>query len=98
MTDSDPPHASRATQPLQELREILEAVKGSGDAARVHAALIDVVDGLIGHAQRQARAIDDLRSDMSHKQGIVSGIAGGAREPAGRRLEPVRSADDALDL
>ena len=98
MTDSDPPHASRATQPLLELRDVLQAARGSGDAERVHAALIDVVDGLISHAQRQARAIDDLRSDMSHKQGIVSGIAGGARKSAGRKPEPVRSADDALDL
>ena len=41
------------------------------------------MDGLITHAERQARAIDDMRSDLSHKQGVVTKIGGGEfREPA----------------
>ena len=80
--DDDGPQASRARQPLAELRRILREARGADHPGRLHAALIDAVDGLIAHAERQARAIEDLRSDLGHKQGIVTHIGGGAREPA----------------
>ncbi len=35
------------------------------------------MDGLVSHVERQARAIDELRSDLLHKQGIVTKIDGG---------------------
>ena len=59
------------------MRGILDEARTSDDAERVHSALIDVVDGLITHAEKQARIIDDLCSDMGHKQGIVTKIGGG---------------------
>ena len=75
--------ATRARQPLAELRRTLRDARGAEDAGRLHAALIDVLDGLIAHAERQARAVEDLRSDLGHKQGIVTNIGGGTfREPA----------------
>lgn len=81
--DDDGVSATRARQPLAELRRILREVRGAEDAGRLHAGLIEVVDGLIAHVERQARAVEDLRSDLGHKQGIVTNIGGGAfREPA----------------
>ncbi|MGI3902271.1 MAG: hypothetical protein ACRYGP_30000 [Janthinobacterium lividum] len=35
------------------------------------------MDGLVSHVERQARAIDELRSDLLHKQGIVTKIGAG---------------------
>ncbi len=97
-TENDAAQTSRATQPLQELRDILQGARTSDDAERIHAALVEVVDGLISHGQRQARAIDDLRSDMGHKQGIVSDIRGGEhREPSDKTVL-IESANDELDL
>ena len=75
--DDDGPGASRARQPLAELRAALQDVRTADDAERVHSVLIDVVDGLLTHVQRQARAVEDLRSDLGHKQGIVTRIGGG---------------------
>ncbi len=81
--DDDGASATRARQPLTELRRTLREVRGTEDARRLHAGLIEVVDGLIAHAERQARAVEELRSDLGHKQGIVTNIGGGAfREPA----------------
>jgi hypothetical protein len=68
---------SRATQPLIELREILLEARNADDAERIHAALIDVAEALITHAEGQASMIADLRSDLEHKQGIVTRIGGG---------------------
>lgn len=68
---------SRARQPLADLRRTLQDARMADDAQRIHVALIDVVDGLLSHAERQARAVDDLRSDLGHKQGIVTRIGGG---------------------
>ncbi len=68
---------SRARQPLSELRAILQEARSADDAERIHVALIDVVDGLITHAENQARAVEDMHSDMAHKQGIVTKIGGG---------------------
>lgn len=76
MKAQDPNGASRATQPLAALREILVSGR-TAKPAELNAVLIDVVDGLITHAEKQARLIEDLRSDISHKQGIVSNIGGG---------------------
>ena len=79
----DGPQATRARYPLAHLRQILQEAREAEDAERIHVALIDVVDGLVSHAERQARAIDELRSDLLHKQGIVTKIGGGEfRSPA----------------
>jgi hypothetical protein len=80
---NDGPQATRARHPLNHLRQTLQEARDADDAERVHVALIDAVDGLITHAERQARAIEDLRSDLSHKQGVVTRIGGGEfAEPA----------------
>ena len=73
----DGPHTTGARYPLAHLRQILQEAREAEDAERIHVALIDVVDGLVSHAERQARAIDELRSDLLHKQGIVTKIGGG---------------------
>ena len=75
--ENDSATPSRARQPLGELRQILLEARAADDAERIHVALVDVVDGLITHAQHQTRAINDMRSDMTHKQGIVTKIGGG---------------------
>jgi hypothetical protein len=75
--DHDGAGASRARQPLSELRRVLLDARTAEDPERVHAALIDIVDGLLTHAELQARAVEDLRSDLGHKQGIVTKIGGG---------------------
>ncbi len=67
----------KATQPLRELRAILLEARNAEDAERIHAALIDVTEALITHAEKQADLIVDLRSDLEHKQGIVTKIGGG---------------------
>ena len=76
-TTDDSSQASRARHPLNHLRQTLQEARSADDAERVHVALIDAVDGLITHAERQARTIEDLRSDLGHKQGIVTRIGGG---------------------
>lgn len=82
-TTGDGPQATRARYPLSHLRETLEQARNADDAERIHVALIDVLDGLIGQTERQARTIEDLRSDLGHKQSIVTNIGGGAfRETA----------------
>ena len=67
--------ASRMHQPFAALRRSLQEARTADDAERIHVALVDVVDGLIAHVERQARAIDDMRSDLSHKQGWSRGSA-----------------------
>jgi hypothetical protein len=98
--DSDTPRTSRATQPLLELQEILQEARTSDDAERIHAALIEVVDQLITHAQKQAKAIEDLRSDVSHKQGIVTSIDGSDYKMRANTPASVQNneANDPLDL
>ena len=76
-TNDDRPQAIRARHPLNHLRQTLQEARDADDAGRVHVALIDAVDGLITHAERQARVIEDMRSDLSHKQGVVTRIGGG---------------------
>ena len=73
----DGPQTNRARHPLNHLRRTLQEARDADDAERVHVALIDAVDGLITHAEGQARAIEDMRSDLSHKQGVVTKIGGG---------------------
>ena len=75
--NDDGPQATRARHPLDHLRQTLQEARNADDAERVHVALIDAVEGLITHAERQARVIDDMRSDLSHKQGVVTKIGGG---------------------
>ena len=98
-TTDDGPQTAR--YPLNHLRQVLHEARSVDDAGRIHVALIDAVDGLITHAERQARAIEDMRSDLGHKQGIVTRIGGGdfraltstepmSTEPMSREL---RSAD-----
>ena len=87
--NDDSPQVTRARHPLNHLRQTLQEARNADDAERVHVALIDAVDGLITHAERQARAIEDMRSDLSHKQGVVTKIGGGDFvEPAA--TEPLR--------
>ena len=73
----DGPQVTRARHPLNHLRQTLQEARSADDAERIHVALIDAVDGLITHAERQARAIEDMRSDLGNKQGIVTKIGGG---------------------
>ncbi|MGI3899777.1 MAG: hypothetical protein ACRYGP_17595 [Janthinobacterium lividum] len=75
--DDDGPQTTRARYPLAHLRQILQEARDANNAERIHVALIDTVDGLVSHVERQARAIDELRSDLLHKQGIVTKIGGG---------------------
>lgn len=75
--NGDGPQATHARQKLSELRESLREARTSDDADQVHSALIEAVEGLIAHVEKQARIIDDLCSDMGHKQGIVTRIGGG---------------------
>ena len=39
--------------------------------------MLDVAEALIAHTERQAGMIAALRSDLEHKQGIVTRIGGG---------------------
>lgn len=76
-TDDDGLRTSRARTSLSHLRQALQEAREAHDAERIHGALVDAVDGLVLHAESQARAIDELRSDLVHKQGIVTRIGGG---------------------
>lgn len=76
-TDDDGPQTTRARDPLAHLRQPLQEARDGDDAERIHVALLDTVDGLVSHVERQARAIDELPSDLLHKQGIVTKIGGG---------------------
>ena len=73
----DGPQTNRARHPLNHLRRTLQEARDADDAERVHVALIEAVEGLITHAERQARAIEEMRSDLSYKQGVVTKIGGG---------------------
>lgn len=88
--------ASRMRQPFAALRRSLQEARTADDAERIHVALVDVVDGLIAHVERQARAIDDMRSDLSHKQGVVTRIGGGTfvRPSTPRRLREFASSSN----
>ena len=47
---------------------------------------VDAIDGLITHAERQARTVEDLRSDPGHEPGIARRIGDRAfaeQAPAG---------------
>ena len=69
-------HVGQEELAVLSLRDVLRDAKTSGDAARIQTVLIEVVDGLITQLARQARAIEDMRSDLTHKQGIVTKIDG----------------------
>lgn len=89
----DGPQATRARHPLDHLRRTLQDARDADDAERVHVALIEAVEGLITHAERQVRVIDDMRSDLSHKQGVVTRIGGGdfVEPPSAERLREFAS-------
>ena len=59
---------NRPRYPLNHLRLVLQEARDADDAERIHTGLIDAVDGLIAHAERQARAVEELRSDLGYKQ------------------------------
>ena len=58
------------------LRELLARTKIMSDPERL-TGLVEVVETLIGQLARHASVIEELRSDMTHKQGIVTKIGGG---------------------
>ena len=59
------------------LRELLARTRTMSDPETRLAGLIDVVESLVGQLGRHASVIEELRSDMTHKQGIVTRIGGG---------------------
>ena len=59
------------------LRDLLARTKTASDPETRLTGLIDVVEGLIEQLGRHASVIEELRSDMTHKQGIVTKIGGG---------------------
>jgi predicted house-cleaning noncanonical NTP pyrophosphatase (MazG superfamily) len=73
-------HVSQLELQAAELRELLKEARNSDDAERVHVALIETIEALIEQLGKHARLIEDLRSDMTHKQGIVTKIGGGDYE------------------
>ena len=75
--NTDDPQTSRSRLSLSSLRDTLQAARTSDSSARINAGLMDVMDGLITHADLQHHEIADLRSDLVHKQGIVTNIGGG---------------------
>lgn len=85
MSDSN----SKATQPLAALADLLAEARTTADSPRLHAALIEVIDGLIAHVAKQAKMIEDLRSDLGHKQSIVTMIGGGDYAPQQDNTAPV---------
>ena len=74
---SDDPQASRSRLSLRGMRDKLTAAGTVGGTERMQAVLMDVLDGLITHAELQHKELADLRSDLVHKQGIVTKIGGG---------------------
>ena len=87
---------STTTKPLTTLREVLAEVRTSDDARRVHEALIEVIDGLIAHVDKQNGLIAALQSDLSHKQGIVTAMDGGSYKGPRTPVDPAEA--DAFDL
>ena len=59
------------------LRGLLARVKTASDPETRLTGLMDVVESLIEQLARHASVIEELRSDMTHKQGIVTKIGGG---------------------
>jgi hypothetical protein len=76
-SDKETTGQTRARPKLADLRAILDEAREMDDAERIHVALIEIVDGLITHAEVQAKMMDDMASDLGHKQGIVTKIGGG---------------------
>jgi hypothetical protein len=75
--DQDNSHVRESEREAAALRELLNKAKKTELPDNKLAILIDVVDSLIEQFARHARAIDELRSDLTHKQGIVTNIGGG---------------------
>ena len=59
------------------LRDLLARTRTMSDPETRLTGLIEVVESLIGQLARHAGVIEELRSDMTHKQGIVTKIGGG---------------------
>ena len=75
--DQDNTHVREPEREAAALRDVLAKARRTEEPDNKLAILIDVVDSLIEQLGRQARAIDELRSDLTHKQGIVTKIGGG---------------------
>lgn len=76
--EDDGSDLSRVRRSLAELRASLRAMATSGSVEQAQAALVDVVDGLLTHVERQSRALQDVRSDLGREQVIVTRKGGGA--------------------
>ena len=87
---------SASTKPLAALREVLVEARTADDAERIHAALIEVVEGLLAHVDKQNDLIAALQSDLSHKQGIVTAMDGGLYKGPRQPVDPADA--DAFDL
>ncbi len=59
------------------LRDLLARTKTMSDPETRLTGLIDVVESMIAQLGRHAGVIEELRSDLTHKQGIVTKIGGG---------------------
>lgn len=70
-------HVYQTEHEVLALRDLVKDARNSTSLDGRLTALVGVVEALIGQLGKQARLIEDLRSDMTHKQGIVSNIAGG---------------------
>lgn len=70
-------HVCRTERDVIALRELLNEARNSKNMERIRDALIETIEGVIEQLRKQARLVEDLRSDMGHKQGIVTKIGGG---------------------
>ncbi len=70
-------HIYQTEREVVALGELLKEARNSDNTKQICIALIETVEGLIEQLRKQARLIEDLRSDLTHKQGIVTNIGGG---------------------
>ena len=70
-------HLYQTEREVLALKGLLTEAKNSDKAEPIHAGLVAAIEGLIEQSRKQARLIEDLRSDLTHKQGIVTRIGGG---------------------
>lgn len=75
--DQDNANTRDKEREVAALRDLLARTKIIGDPETRLTGLIEVVESLIEQLGRHAGVIEELRSDMTHKQGIVTKIGGG---------------------